>query len=240
MAQSVPVTLNVSPLTLTVDTPSLAFSAPAGAATPASQTVNLITNGGSIPVTISETAAGGNWLIATPSAGAVVTAVTVSVKPAGLAAGTYSGTIVITPQDTSVPAIKVPVTLTITPGPAPVIYAITNAASAVAGQVSPGEIVTIYGAAMAAAAPQGLQLTPSNMVANSLGGTQVLFDGFPAPLTYVSATQINVVAPYEIYGRANTQIQVSYNGLLSPSMSTAVAAAVPESSCPCRGMRPPR
>ncbi len=227
-AQSVPVILNVAALTLTVDKPSLAFSAQTGATAPASQTVNLIGNGGPIPVTLSETtAAGGNWLFATPSAGAVATAVTVSVSPAGLATGSYDGVIVITPQNTAVPLIKVAVTLTITAGPGPVIYGVTNAASAVAGQVAPGEIVTIYGAAMAVGSPQGVQLTSSNMVSNSVGGAQVLFDGLPAPLTYVSATQINAVAPYEIYGRANTQIQVSYNGLLSASLSTAVAGAVP-------------
>jgi uncharacterized protein (TIGR03437 family) len=32
----------------------------------------------------------------------------------------------------------------------------------------------------------------------TLGGTQVLFDGVPAPLLYASANQINAVVPYEV------------------------------------------
>jgi uncharacterized protein (TIGR03437 family) len=54
-----------------------------------------------------------------------------------------------------------------------------------------------------------------------------LFSGTPAPLTYVSNTQINGVVPYEIQGLTNVQVQVSYQGLTSRPFPLVSAAAVP-------------
>jgi uncharacterized protein (TIGR03437 family) len=65
--------------------------------------------------------------------------------------------------------------------------------------VSPGEIISIFGSAFGPAAPLSLQLDASGKVVTELGGIQVLFDGYAAPLIYVSATQINCVVPYEVY-----------------------------------------
>ena len=45
-----------------------------------------------------------------------------------------------------------------------------------------------------------------------LAGTQVFFDGVAAPLMYLQDAQINVVAPYELAGKATTTIQVQYQG----------------------------
>jgi uncharacterized protein (TIGR03437 family) len=41
-----------------------------------------------------------------------------------------------------------------------------------------------------------------------LGGTQVLFDGTPAPLLYTSSGQIGAVVPYGVNGKLGTQVQV--------------------------------
>jgi uncharacterized protein (TIGR03437 family) len=45
-----------------------------------------------------------------------------------------------------------------------------------------------------------------------LGGVRVLFDGFPGTPFYVSSTQVNVIAPYEIAGRTQVTVEVEYNG----------------------------
>ena len=102
---------------------------------------------------------------------------------------------------------------------------INNAASYATGGVSPGENIVIFGTG----------LGPTQLVAGSIangawttsaGGVQVLFDGVPAPLLYVSDTQINAVAPFGLSTEA-TQVQVSYNGLTSDAVSVPVATTVP-------------
>jgi uncharacterized protein (TIGR03437 family) len=50
------------------------------------------------------------------------------------------------------------------------------------------------------------------VLATSLGGTQVLFDGIPAPLLYAHDAQINVLAPYRLASQTATSIQVRYLG----------------------------
>jgi uncharacterized protein (TIGR03437 family) len=102
-----------------------------------------------------------------------------------------------------------------------------NAASNVAGAVSPGEIVTLYGANIGPASPAGFQVNADGTYAKSLGGTRVLFDGVPAGLTYASAIQVNAVAPYGLAGKSTTQVQVEYQGALSNAISVPVQAAHP-------------
>jgi uncharacterized protein (TIGR03437 family) len=135
--------------------------------------------------------------------------------------------VLITPTDATITPVRIPVTLTVSAGPNPLVSGITNSASGRPGAVAPGEFVTIYGLNMAQATPQQLTLTANNMIATTLGGTQVTFDGIPAPLVYVSATQINAIVPYEVYGRVTTQMQVSYNGGMSAPITLAVANAAP-------------
>jgi len=56
---------------------------------------------------------------------------------------------------------------------------------------------------------------------------RVLFDGIPAPLIYVSATQCSAVVPY--FGAANptTHVQVENQGALSDALVVAVSATAP-------------
>jgi uncharacterized protein (TIGR03437 family) len=49
----------------------------------------------------------------------------------------------------------------------------------------------------------------------SYSGYRVLFDGVPAPILYISSTQIDTVAPYAIAGRPSTRVEVEYNGARS-------------------------
>jgi uncharacterized protein (TIGR03437 family) len=93
--------------------------------------------------------------------------------------------------------------------------------------VSPGEIVTLYGANIGPASPAGFQVNADGTYAKSLGGTRVLFDGVPAGLTYASAIQVNAVAPYGLAGKSTTQVQVEYQGALSNAISVPVQAAHP-------------
>ena len=124
-----------------------------------------------------------------------------------------------------------PLVVTVTehalPIPAVQLYAVVDAASNVAGAVSPGEIVTLYGVNIGPAGGAGFQINPDGTYAKTLGGTQVLFDGVPAGVTYASATQVNAVAPYGLTGGATTQVQVSYQNVLSNAAAVPVQAAHP-------------
>src|SRR6202000_3193324 len=74
----------------------------------------------------------------------------------------------------------------------------------------------------------GLQLSADKKsITNTLGGVQVLFDGNAAPLIYASATQITAIAPVALVGKSSTQVQVSYQGAMSNTMTMPVAAAAP-------------
>jgi hypothetical protein len=75
----------------------------------------------------------------------------------------------------------------------PTVTAVTNVASYANGAISPGEMVVIFGAGMGPSSVVGAQLDQQGRVANTLSQVQVLFDGNPAPLIYVSATQISAV-----------------------------------------------
>jgi len=116
--------------------------------------------------------------------------------------------------------------------PTPQIAAIDNSASyapasGASGVVAPGEIVSIFGANLGPSTGVGLQLTSSGSVATTLGGTQVLFDGKAAALTYASNQQVNAVVPFEVAGEATTAMTVTYQGGASVPSILYVQAASP-------------
>jgi len=114
------------------------------------------------------------------------------------------------------------------PIPAVQLNAVVNSASNVAGAVSPGEIVTLYGVNIGPTSPVGLQLSgDGSSVSKSIGATRVLFDGVPAAIIYASAIQVNAVSPYALAPSATTQVQVEYQGVLSNAVSVPVQAAHP-------------
>ena len=108
----------------------------------------------------------------------------------------------------------------------PQIDSILNAASYNPDFVSPGEVVAIFGTALGPAAPAAMQLDGSGQVAATLANTRVLFDGNPAPLLYVSATQLNAVVPFEI-GTNAVQVQVESQGLWSSPLTIPAAPGSP-------------
>ena len=104
---------------------------------------------------------------------------------------------------------------------------VVNGATFQSGPVAPGEIVSLFGSAIGPPTPAVLALTNPRLVANSLQGVQVYFDGVPAPLLYASAGQVNAVVPYSAAGKSTTELQVEYLGALSNPVTLQVAATVP-------------
>jgi uncharacterized protein (TIGR03437 family) len=99
-----------------------------------------------------------------------------------------------------------------------------NAASFQGGPVSPGELLAIFGLGIGPPTGVGLQLTSGGLVSTLLGGVQVLFDGIPAPLTFVRADQVNVVVPYGVAGKQQTQVTLQFQGRSSNTITLPVAA----------------
>jgi uncharacterized protein (TIGR03437 family) len=104
---------------------------------------------------------------------------------------------------------------------------VANAASYQGARVVPGELIVIFGSDLGPPALQQPSVSPSGVVATIAGGTRVLFDGTAAPMVYASAGQVSAVAPFGIQGRASTQVQVEYLGVLSAPVAIPVAGALP-------------
>lgn len=115
----------------------------------------------------------------------------------------------------------------------PTITGVRHAASGAPGPISPGEIISIF--ANASVGPIGprpgvsLRLDESGKVATSLDGVRVRFVEVDthAPLTYVSAGQINAVVPYEVSGLTSVRLQVEYSSMLSDPITMQLAATAP-------------
>jgi uncharacterized protein (TIGR03437 family) len=140
--------------------------------------------------------------------------------------GQYSGSFTVTSPGDS---IYVPVTLLVEPGlwTPPVVSQVANAASGIAGSVSPGEILEVRGYSTGASRIGGLQLSSAGTVETSLNGLMMTFDGVPAPIIYTSANQTNLVVPYEVAGKASTSVQLTYNSMQTAAWTIPVAASAP-------------
>ncbi len=95
------------------------------------------------------------------------------------------------------------------------------------GPLAPGEIFSIYGAGFGP--QQGVAAQPSgNKIGTELAGVQVFIEGTPAPLLYVSSTQINLIAPYLLDGRMAAHIRILAADVTSNEVVLGVRQAVPE------------
>jgi uncharacterized protein (TIGR03437 family) len=210
------VTLNViNATTLSSNPGTLNFAFQQGGNLPGSQLLTIGSSGAPVNVSIAAvTQTGGNWLQVDRVNGTAPLIVTVSISPAGLGPGAYTGAVYVVAGDPSIAPLPIQVNLTVSQT-APNIVSITNGASFAPGPAAPGEIVTLFGGFMGPSTLTKFQLTPAGKVATLLAGTQVFFDGFEAPIAYTSANQVSVFVPYEIAGQASTQVQVRYLGVVS-------------------------
>jgi uncharacterized protein (TIGR03437 family) len=126
----------------------------------------------------------------------------------------YSMTLFVIPQAQSAMSV-----------PQPVISSVTSAASYDATAVSPGEIVAVFGQGLGPASFTGLQVNSNGTLSNSIGGVQVFFNGYAAPMIYALAGQLGAIVPYEVAGQSSVNVVVVYQGNASAPFPVAVAAA---------------
>jgi uncharacterized protein (TIGR03437 family) len=109
----------------------------------------------------------------------------------------------------------------------PFIGAIQNSASSASGSISPGMIFTIYGSDIGPSTLVGASVDSAGKLATTQAGYTITFNGVPAPIVYVSATQSAGIVPYEVAGQSSANIVVSNGTQSSPAMTVPVVAAVP-------------
>ena len=170
---TVPVTLTVTASAgtprLAVAPASLAFSVQVGGRLPGFQTLAITSTGAPVAYTIvPNTASGGSWLNVGPLlAGTTPESSTVGLNPTalvGLAAGTYTGSIVISAANAANSPVTVPVTLTVS-APGPAVQASPSSLSfslAAGGPAPPPQTVTI--------SSSGSQLAYAIVVRTTSGG----------------------------------------------------------------------
>ncbi len=161
------------PPTLSVAPANLSFSSQVGGASPPSQTLAI----SGAATTYSATASGGTWLSLSPASGGTSGSASVSVNTAGLAAGSYAGSVVITAAGSTGSPVTVPVTLnvtaaapTLTVNPASLAFAYQ-----IGGTVPAAQALSISGAASTytAAASGGTWLSVSPASGGASGSASV-------------------------------------------------------------------
>jgi uncharacterized protein (TIGR03437 family) len=99
--------------------------------------------------------------------------------------------------------------------------AIVNAASFTAGPVAPGSLISIIGSNLA----DGTDLAGTTWLPRSLAGATLWINNVPAPLEFVSPSQINAQVPFETpMGPASAVLQLTGMPPVSTEFSIALAS----------------
>jgi len=110
-------------------------------------------------------------------------------------------------------------------GVGPVISNVLDSATVAASKltppyyaVAPGELVSILGNGLGPADGVGPILDDNGFVPAVVAGSSVLFNGVPGRVLYASATLINAIVPFSVYGVSPVRVEVQYNGVTSDSV----------------------
>ncbi len=90
--------------------------------------------------------------------------------------------------------------------------------------VAPGEIITLFGAALGPQTGVGFRLDSEGRVPRELAGTRVLFDGAPVPILYAQHGQVNAIAPFDLAPGSEANIEVEYSGSRAGTLARVVAS----------------
>ena len=231
-ALRIPVSLTIlSQAALTLSQNAFNVNYSQGSPNPADLTVGLSSSGVPILFTAAATSTG-NWLSVTPASGTTgatgtpPTNLIIKANPTGLTPGTYTGTVAVTGTNSSTPAQTITVTLVVSAAAPPVIRTVENAARNETTLLAPGMILAIKGTNLGPATGVSGKVT-GNVVDTTLSEVQVLFDGVPAPVLFASKDQVNTVAPYFLFGRSSTKVQISYRNLKSDTLEYRIVDANP-------------
>ena len=104
-----------------------------------------------------------------------------------------------------------------------------NAEGYVASQrVAPGEAITLIGTGLGPVHGVSAQPDATGKYPTKLEDVQVMCDGIPAPLLFVSTHQINAVVPFEVSGKQSVMLQVISSAKSTTPLKLLVVPAYPE------------
>jgi uncharacterized protein (TIGR03437 family) len=105
--------------------------------------------------------------------------------------------------------------------PVPQVDAAVSAATALAGPVSPGTIISLYGRNLAV----GQTAASSLPLPQQIGGASLLIGGYPAAFFYGDANQINAQVPFELgTGPAYFQLTTADGHIASGTLTVAAVS----------------
>jgi uncharacterized protein (TIGR03437 family) len=104
---------------------------------------------------------------------------------------------------------------------------VVHGATYLRNYVSPGQVLAVFGSGLGPQQPAFGQATSGGRYPTKLAGVQVFVNSLPAPLLYVSASQINAVAPFELPPGYNASVQITYNDTPSELVAAGTSASVP-------------
>jgi|GEM_PF-868073 len=100
---------------------------------------------------------------------------------------------------------------------------VVNAASLAGGAVSPGSIVSVFGAGLAGQTASATQLP----LPTALGGSSFNFGGTPAELFFASAGQANILVPRSLEGMSSAQLIPMRDGLSGAAANVSLTPFAP-------------
>jgi uncharacterized protein (TIGR03437 family) len=223
-AQRIAVSLVIAPAqqapAISLSTTQVKFSYTVGASSPPPQTVSITNSGGG---TLNWTAktGGSSWLVISPSSGVAPSTLSLSLNPAGLVPGSYTEAVNVL-SGSSATAISIGLTVSIKTGPTITPGGMFNGAS-FAQSVAPGSLMSIFGTNLAPVTTSASSVP----LPTSLAGVNVTLNGVPAPLYFVSPTQLNVQVPFEIVPvLANVTVTVNGQSDSEPAQIASVAPGI--------------
>ena len=199
------------PAALTASPASLSFSYQVPSPNlPQSQ---ALTVAASSAVPFTAVASGGSWLTVNPTSGTTPANLSVSVNPAGLSPGTYTGKIIVTVQGASTSPFTVSIAFTIS------AVSITSISAAGGGSdITQNTWIEIKGTGLAPddLGPNGFSWSTapefnSGKMPTQLRNVKVTVNGKAAYVYWISPTQVNVLTPLDST-KGNVQVQLT-NGV---------------------------
>jgi len=198
----IPVTVTVNAgVQLTATPAALTFNYQAGGALPPAQSFALA-SGGNAPLNFTATSPG-SWITLSPQSGATPASVLVTANPAGLAPGTYGGTINVT-----------------APGAKPLAVAVTLIVTAVPQlAIAPGQLIFVAPAGGPAPAAQTLAVTSTGAPLSFTAAAGSLWLGVtPTSGTTPATLSVSVNPTGLATGVYNGTINITQAGSAVPTM----------------------
>ena len=197
------IAFGTAPPGLSVNSTLLYFAAIANSAGAPPQDLTISSAGAPIDFAVTySTTSGGAWLGSGTLSGTTPYSLGVSPNnsPTLLPAGTYKGTITITPTTPGYTPVTVAVTLvlsaTVPATPAIGANGVVNGASFQVGAgMASNSYLTIQGTNLASTTDTWNNSIVGGQLPTVLDGVTVNIEGFPAYISYISPTQINVLVP---------------------------------------------